>query len=192
MRPSLLLLAALFVMAAPVAQATTYQIDSAHTYPQFEISHMGFSMIHGRFNHTTGTITMNRDKNLGSVQVKIAVNSVDTGFPARDAHLLKPEFFDAKQYPFITFRSTSVDYSGKDAATVHGKLTMKGVMKPVVLHVSRIHCAKDPFSADATRCSFDATADIKRSDFGVSAYVPVIPDVVHLVFNAEAVSVSEK
>ncbi|MDN5864921.1 MAG: YceI family protein [Gammaproteobacteria bacterium] len=191
MHRSLWLIAALFVLAAAVAQATTYKIDSAHTFPQFEIRHLAFSMIHGRFNHTTGTITMDRAENLGSVQVRIAVDSVDTGVDARDAHLQKPEFFDAGKYPYITYQSTRVDYTGEHTATVYGKLTMKGVTKPVELHVSRIHCAPDPLG-EGERCGFDASAEIKRSNFGVSAYVPVIPDTVHIILNVEAVSVPDK
>lgn len=187
-----LLIPFFLIVAAPLALATTYKIDPSHTFPQFEIRHMSFSMIHGRFNHTTGSIRMDRGKNLGSVRVKIAVDSVDTGFEARNAHLFKPEFFNAKKYPTMTYRSTKVAYSGKHEATVYGKLTMKGVTKPVKLHVSRIHCAPDPFSEDAERCGFDATAEIKRSDFGVSAYVPSIPDAVHIVISVEAVSIPDK
>ena len=184
---SLATVTALLLLAAPAAFAATYQIDSAHTFPQFEIRHLSFSMLHGQFNQTTGTITMDRAKGLGSVNVNIAVDSIDTGNAQRNEDLMAPSFFDAAKYPTMTYRSTKVVYRGKDTATVYGNLTLKGTTKPVTLTVTRIYCGKNPFGA-GERCGFDATADIKRSDFGVSADLPMIPDAVHIILNADVVS----
>lgn len=170
-----------------LAQAATYQIDSAHTYPQFEIRHLKFSMLHGQFNHTTGTITMNRAKRMGSVEVSIAVDSIDTGDAQRDKDLEAPSFFDAAKYPTITYRSTKVVYHGKHAATIHGKLTIKGHTRPVALKVTRIHCGPDPFGG-GTRCGFDASTKIDRTAFGVSGDPGMIPDTVYLTINCDAVS----
>lgn len=176
------------LLAAPVlAFGATYKIDSAHTYPQFDIRHLQFSMLHGQFNHTTGTITMNREKHLGSVEVTIDVKSIDTGDAQRNKDLLAPSFFDVGKYPTITYKSTKVVYHGKDAATVQGKLTIKGHSRPVTLHVSRIHCGPDPFSK-GTRCGFDATAEINRTQFDVSGDPGLIPNSVALVINADAVA----
>ncbi|MGH8428712.1 MAG: YceI family protein [Gammaproteobacteria bacterium] len=180
---------ALLLLAAPAAFAATYQIDPAHTFPQFQIRHLSFSLMHGQFNHTTGTITMDHAKGLGSVNVTIAVDSIDTGDAQRNKDLMAPSFFDAAKYPTMTYRSTKVMYHGKDTATVYGNLTLKGTTKPVTLTVTRIYCGKNPFGA-GERCGFDATADIKRSDFGVSADLPVIPDAVHIILNSDAVSES--
>lgn len=185
-RTSLVVMALL--LAAPAALATTYKIDPPHTFPQFEIRHMSFSLIHGQFNHTTGSLTMNRAKQLGSVHVKIAVDSLDTGYGPRNKLLLGSSYFDVAKYPTITYRSTKVVYHGKTQATVYGNLTMKGVTKPVVLHVQRIHCGANPLGS-GERCGFDATANIKRSEFGVSGGLPVIPDHVHIIINVGAVSV---
>lgn len=168
------------------AFAATYTIDSAHTFPQFEIRHLQFSLIHGQFDRTSGTVTLDRAKGTGSVDVTIAVDSIATGYDRRNKDLLASGFFDATEYPTIIYKSDKVVING-DTAKVYGKLTMKGVTKPVTLDVIRIHCAANPFGA-GVRCGFDATADIKRSDFGISADLPAIPDDVHLVINAEAVS----
>jgi polyisoprenoid-binding protein YceI len=176
-----------FLLATPAALATSYTIDSAHTYPQFEIRHLSFSLLHGRFNHTTGSITMDRAKKLGSVKVTIAVNSLDTGDAQRDKDLMAKDFFNVKKYPDMTYKSTKVVYHGKHEATVSGKLTLKGVTKPVKLDVTRIHCSKNPLGP-GDRCGFDATANIKRSDFGVSADLPIVPDKVHLIINADALT----
>jgi len=185
--PGLILMS--LVALPAMAQAATYQIDSAHTFPQFEIRHLNFSMLHGQFNHTTGTITMNRAKQMGSVDVTIAVDSIDTGNAQRDKDLQAPSFFDAAKYPTITYKSTKVVYRGKDAATVYGKLTIKGHTHPVDLKVMRIHCASNPFGG-GTRCGFDASATIDRTDFGVSGDPGMIPDTVYLVINSDAVSKS--
>jgi polyisoprenoid-binding protein YceI len=172
--------------ASPAALAATYTIDSAHTFPQFQIRHLQFSLIHGQFDRTSGTVMLDRAKGTGSVEVTIAVDSIDTGNGQRNKDLLVPGFFDAAKYPTIGYKSDKVVING-DKATVYGKLTMKGVTRPVTLDVTRIHCAANPFGP-GERCGFDAEADIKRSDFGISADSPMIPDDVHLVINAEAVS----
>ena len=184
------LLPAALLLAPALALAATYKIDSAHTYPQFEIRHLQFSMLHGQFNHTTGTITMDRSKHMGSVDVTVEVGSIDTGDGQRNKDLLAPAFFDAGKYPTITYHSTRVVYHGRDAATVYGKLTIKGHTRPVELRVTRIHCAANPFGA-GTRCGFDATAKINRTKFGVSGDPGMIPDTVYLVINADAVSQSK-
>jgi polyisoprenoid-binding protein YceI len=170
-----------------VATATTYKIDSAHTYPQFEIRHLQFSMLHGQFNRTTGTVVMERAKHIGAVNITIDVGSIDTGNAQRDKDLLVPAFFDVKKYPLMTYHSTKVVYRGKDAATVYGKLTLKGHTKPVTLKVTRIHCAPDPFSK-GMRCGFDARGVINRMAFGISGDPGFIPNAVYLIINAEAVS----
>ncbi len=178
----------LMLLIVPVlASAATYRIDSAHTYPQFDIRHLQFSMMHGQFNHTTGTITMNRAKHIGIVDVTIDVRSIDTGDTQRNKDLLAPSFFDADKYPTITYHSTKVVYHGKSAATVRGNLTIKGHTRPVTLKVTRIHCAANPLGK-GTRCGFDAKARINRMQFGVSGEPGVIPDSVYLVINTDAVA----
>ena len=168
------------------AQAATYTIDPAHTYPQFEIRHLAFSTLHGQFNQTAGKITMDREKKLGSVEATIQIGSLDTGMPKRDADLLAAQFFDSTIYPTMTYKSTKVSYQGKDRATVEGNLNLHGKSKPVTLHVTRISCGLNPILKKPV-CGFDAWAEIKRSDFGINAYVPAIPDEVKLTINSDAV-----
>lgn len=187
MRHASWFISALLLVAAPVALAAKYRIDPAHSFPQFEIRHLDFSLLHGQFNHTTGTIDMDRAKGLGSVNVAIAVDSIDTGYAQRNKDLLAASFFDAAKYPTITYRSTRVVYHGKQRATVYGKLTIRGVTKPVTLDVTRIYCAKNPFGP-GERCGFDAKGEISRSAFGVSGDSGIIPDKVRLIINADAVS----
>jgi len=188
MRTVLIPLIASLTLTAPV-EAATYTLDPAHTYPQFEIHHLSFSTLHGQFNHTEGKITMDRGKDLGSVEATIDVKSLDTGFAKRDEDLLAAPFFDAAQFPSMTFKSTKVTYHGKDKATVQGDLTLHGVMRPVTLQVTRISCGMNPIMKKNV-CGFDAWGEIKRSDFGMKTYVPIIPDEVRLIINSDAVEES--
>ena len=174
------------LVLAASAQAATYTLDPAHTFPQFEIRHLVFSTLHGQFNQTAGKIIMDRKKNVGSVEATIQVGSLNTGFRKRDEDLLAAPFFDAAQFPTMSYKSTKVRYLGKDKAMVEGNLTLRGVTKPVTLHVTRISCAIHPLLKKPA-CGFDAWAEIKRSDFGMNTFLPVIPDDVKLIINSDAV-----
>jgi polyisoprenoid-binding protein YceI len=188
MRINLVPLLAALVLSAPV-QAATYKLDPAHTYPQFEIHHLSFSTLHGQFNHTEGMITMDREKNLGSVEATIDVKSLDSGLAKRDEDLLAEPFFNAAQFPTMIYKSTKVTYQGKDKATVQGDFTLHGVTHPLTLHVTRINCGMNPIMKKNV-CGFDAWGEIKRSDFGMKTYVPIIPDKVRLMINSDAIEES--
>jgi polyisoprenoid-binding protein YceI len=179
------LLAAVLVGSVNAAMAADYTIDPTHTYPNFTVSHLGFSTMHGRFNKTSGSMSMDRAKGTGSVEVVIDVASVDTGMEKRNKHLRSPDFFNAAEFPEMTYKSTKVTFQG-DGAKVEGNLTMKGVTKPVTLDVKSINCGVHPFSKKDV-CGFDATAQIKRSDFGINYGLPAIGDVINITLEMEAV-----
>ncbi|MDH5546033.1 MAG: YceI family protein [Gammaproteobacteria bacterium] len=177
-----------FLLATlPVASmAASYQLDPTHTYPNFTINHLGFSTMNGTFLETAGSFEMDQDKGTGSVQVTIKADSIFTGFKKRDDHLRSPDFFNVGEFPEITFKSTSVKFSGKDKATVNGKLTIMGVTKDVTLDVDAIHCGPHPFNKKET-CGFNATTSVMRSDFGIKYGVPAIGDHVSIRLEAEGV-----
>lgn len=181
---NILILAAM-MMVSTNGMAASYSIDPTHTYPNFTINHLGFSTMHGRFGKTSGKLTMDKAKGTGSVDIVIDVASVDTGFKKRDDHLRSPDFFNAVEFPQITFKSTKVTFNGK-GATVVGDLTMKGVTKSVTLAVASINCGVHPFSKKDV-CGFDATAKLKRSDFGIKYALPAVGDEVNLTIEVEAV-----
>ena len=169
------------LFAAPV----TYQIDPTHTFPTFEISHFGFSTYRGRFDKTSGNITLDRDKKTGSADVTIDVASVSTGVPKLDDHLRNPDFFDAAKYPTIRFKSQDFKFNGDKLSAVNGNLTMHGVTKPVSLTVSSFLCGEHPLKK-TPMCGADATTTLKRSDFGISKYSPNIGEDVLLRIEIEA------
>jgi polyisoprenoid-binding protein YceI len=177
--------AAAALAVSGVATAAQYTIDPAHTYPNFSITHLGFSTIHGRFNTTAGTLDYDPENKAGSVEIIIDASSIDTGHEKRDEHLRSPDFLNVVEFPEITFKSTAVEFNGDNIAKVSGDLTILGVSKPVDLEVTHANCATHPMNNKPT-CGFDATATIKRSDFGVNYGIPNLGDEMTLVFGVEA------
>ncbi len=184
---TLFLISALPFTAMGAAQHFT--IDPDHSYPFFRISHLGFSTMQGRFNKTSGKVVIDRENKTGSVEVVIDAASVDTAHKKRDDHLRSPDFLNAVEFPDITYRSTRVTIHDDGSADVEGTLTMLGVSKPVALKVSHIGCGIHPMDPKKEKyvCGFDATARIKRSDFGMDFALPAIGDDMELIFGIEAI-----
>lgn len=178
------------LMSLPVASACaseTYKIDNAHTFENFKIDHLHFSMLYGQLTNTSGTIVMDRNGSDSSVDVTIKAASVYTGNKARDKHLRDMKgFFQVDHYPKIHYKSTKVTFKGTHQATVQGKLTMHGTTRPVTLHVQHIHCGKNPIEKNVYTCGFNATTVIKRSNYGMTAFLPMVGNHVHLMLEAEA------
>lgn len=175
----------LMLSQASVAAPMTYQIDPTHTFPSFEISHFGFSTYRGRFDKTSGSITLDRDKKTGSADVTIDAASVSTGVPKLDDHLRNPDFFDTTKHPTIRFKSQDFKFNGDKLVAVNGNLTLHGVTKPVSLTVSSFLCGDHPLKK-VPMCGADATTTLKRSDFGMSKYSPNIGEDVLLRIEIEA------
>ena len=172
--------------AIPAFAADAYTIDPQHTFPGFEINHLGFSNMHGSFTATTGKIVLDPGGNAGSIDASVDLNSVTTGFAKRDEHLRSGDFFDVAKYPSMTFKSTRLKYNGTTLAGADGELTLHGVTKPVTLTVTNFNCGANPISKKPT-CGGNATTTIKRSDFGISTYVPAISDAVKITIEVEAI-----
>jgi len=150
---------------ATLPQAGTWAIDPSHSSIEFVARHLVVSKVKGRFGAFEGTITIDPADPLAStVEVTIQVASIGTGEEQRDAHLRSPDFFDAEQFPTITFRSTALRADGDDYA-VDGDLTIKGVTRPVTLDFEYNGSSPDPWGG--TRAGFSADTDINRRDFGL-------------------------
>lgn len=161
-------------------QAGTYSIDPDHTQIGFTLSHMGFSNYSGRLSGVTGTLTLaDGDRSASKLSVTVPAKSFSTTSQKLDEELVSADWFDAKKFPSITFTSTKVTPTGADSATITGDLTLHGVTKPVTLTAHFIGAGNNPLSKAYT-VGFDATGTVKRSDFGVTKYVPLIGDEVQL------------
>ena len=146
---------------------TTWKIDPIHSSVEFSVRHLMISTVKGRFADVSGTVTTD-DSNpgKGDVDVTIGVASIDTREAQRDAHLRSADFFDVERFPTLTFRSSRIE-SGKDGSlTLVGELTIRGVSKEIALDVVSEGRAKDPWGGE--RAGFNATAKIKRGDFGLT------------------------
>ena len=179
---------ALATFLAPTVHAApeTFVIDGTHTFPRFEYSHFGYSRQANRFDRTSGTVTLDRAAQSGSVDVVIDAASVSTGYAVFDQHLRGEDFFDVAKHPSITFKSESMKFDGDRLKQVEGVLTIKGIAKPVTLEVSSFHCMPHPMrKKDA--CGANATAQIKRSDFNMGKHVPHVSDEVVLSIPIEAI-----
>ncbi len=182
---TLLLASSLFFVTSAQAAPETYTLDNTHSYVMWHISHFGFSNPAGKWM-ADGTLTLDEANPQNSkINVTINVDSMDTGIPKLETHLKSAEFFDVTKFPTATFVSDKVIVTGKDTAKVQGMLTVHGVTKPLTLNVKLNKLAISPITNKKT-AGFTATATLKRSDYGMSAFLPGLSDTVKLDIEAEA------
>lgn len=163
---------------AASAFAANYQIDPAHSSINFTAGHLGFSKTVGRFDQFSGTFS--DTAGAASVSVEIDPASINTNHNDRDDHLRSPDFFDVKQYPRMTFTSTS--FTGD---TLTGNLTMHGVTRPVTLNVTEIGEGEDPWGG--YRKGFEAVGKLNRSAWGITYFIPGVPDEIELEIHVEGI-----
>jgi len=176
----------LFLFTQVSWAAETYNFDPMHTYVLWNISHFGFSVQAGKFTMIDGTLIVDAKKPQDSkVNVTIHTDDLVTGIPKLDEHLKSKDFFDVATYPTATFVSNKVVPTGADTGKVYGTLTLHGVSKPVVLDVKMLKIGMNPIKNIKT-VGFSATTTIKRSDFGINAYLPNLGDEVTIDIGVEA------
>ncbi|QXX76579.1 YceI family protein [Methylovirgula sp. HY1] len=161
-------------------RAGTYKVEPYHTQISFSISHFGFSNFSGFFSGASGALELDPVKlSLSKLDVSVPVQSVLTTVPRLTDELKDDKWFDAAKFPKATFVSTKIIRTGRDTATVFGKLTLHGVTKPVVLKARLVGAGINPLDKSFT-VGFEATGTIKRSDFGIKQYLPLLGDDVSL------------
>jgi len=171
--------------SAPV-WADVYTIDSRHTHPSYEISHLGWSIQRGRFDNVTGSISLDRGTKTGSVEVSIDAASISTGVSKLDEHLRSADFFNVAKYPTITFKATKMIFKDDTLSAVHGDISILGVTRPATLTVTHFACGVNPMLKKDV-CGAEASAYIKRSEFGMTKFLPGLGDDVKLLINVEAI-----
>lgn len=169
-----------------VGAGVTYKLDPGHTNVIASWSHFGYSHPSANFGEVSGTLVYDAaDPEKSSVEVSLPLSGLNTFVPALDGHLKKAEFFDVGKYPAATFQSTSVRAVGIGMFEVIGTLTIKDVSRPVTLHVKLNNAGVHPMTKQEA-IGFDATATIKRSDFGMGMYAPAVSDEISLRITTEA------
>ena len=187
-----LLFASLPVFAADGAKvpgAEKYDIDASHSEVVFGWNHFGFSNPTARFDKIEGSVLLDKaDLTRSSISISLPLESLDTRVAKLDEALKSPDFFDAAKYPTITFTSTKVEETGENSLKITGDLTIHGVTRPVTLDakVNKIGIFEIPGVIKAQAAGFDATTVIRRSDFGVTKYVPAVSDEIPVRITLDA------
>jgi polyisoprenoid-binding protein YceI len=169
---------------AATVQEGVYSVEPVHTRVLFSVSHMGFTTYYGEFPNVSGSLDL-KPKTVGAsaLEIHIPVASVSTGNAKLNGELAGDQWLDAAKYPEIVFKAEKITTTGKDTANVTGDLTLHGVTKPVTLKVKFNGAGVNILDKKYT-VGFDATGKIKRSDFGVKTYIPLIGDDLDLIISA--------
>ncbi len=170
---------------APAGAADTYTVDPMHTSVTFKILHAGLSYVHGRFDRVSGSFTLDRDDpSKSSFTLTIDPESVDTNNSMRDAHLKGPDFFNVKQFPMLSFKSTSVK-AVEGGYEVSGDLTMHGETKPITLTLKGGKTVEFPRGVQRTGFSTDLI--LKRSAFGMDKMLNALGDEIPISIGFQGV-----
>lgn len=174
-------LAATAAFAAP----EKYTLDSSHSQIVFSYNHLGYSTTYGMFSGFEGVVMLDEaDPAASSVEVSMPARSMITGWDARLQHFMGKDFFAADENEQITFRSTSIELTGKDTANISGDLTINGVTKQVTL-AARLNKMGNHPMRNKGWAGFDATTTLKRSDYNLGAYAPAVSDEIEVMISIE-------
>ena len=166
-------------------KAGRYRLDTAHGKITWSLSHLGYSTYYGQFTDVSGELTLDpQAPGKSGVSVRIATASVNALHDKLNAHLKAPDFLSVEAFPEATFVSTSVEPTSPTTARVNGTLTLRGVAKPVSFDATFNQAGPHPVDKLYT-VGFDGWAVIKRSEFGVNAFLPVLGDEVALRLEGE-------
>ena len=167
------------------APAADYEIDTAHSFIEFRIKHLGYSWLYGRFNRFSGGFSHDpADPSANRISVSIDPASVDTNHAERDKHLRNPDFLDVEKYPDAGFESTG--YTGDaESGTLEGMLTLHGVTKPISIDLRKIGEGKDPWGG--YRAGFIGTVTLTRGDFGISYNLGPASETMELELGIEGI-----
>lgn len=155
------------VAGAALAAPVKYNIDPTHTYPSFEVDHMGgLSTWRGKFNSSSGTVTVDKEAKTGDLEVKIDTASIDFGNDEMSEHTRGPDMLNAEKFPTATYKGKLANFKDGAPTEVDGTLELHGVTKPVKLKINSFLCKQNPMSKKDV-CGADASGAFKRDDFGV-------------------------
>jgi polyisoprenoid-binding protein YceI len=169
------------------AAEARYRVDSAHTYAEFAVSHLGIASYRGKFTRVSGAIALDPEAGTGRIDVTIDAEAVVTGDAAVEHVLRGADFFNTEQFPTIRFVATKLLFVDGRLQKADGELTLLGVSKATSLTIERFGCTKNFYTLFRNTCGADATATLRRSQFGMTRHVPLVGDEVRLNIGIEAI-----
>ncbi|TIC83206.1 YceI family protein [Crenobacter intestini] len=180
-------LAAFFMSAAfgAIAAPVTYTIDPTHTTASYSVNHLGLSLQQGTFSEVSGRLIVDEAAGTGKVEVVVPTATLNSHFAKRDEHLKGADFFDVARYPEMRYIADKVVFRQGKPERVEGQLMLKGVTRPLTLAVTRAARLANPMSGVET-WGVNAEGRLKRSEFGMSKYLPGVGDEVTLAIALEA------
>ena len=187
MKKIIALVAALVFSAATrvYAAAENYAYDPLHTQVLFSINHMGYTNVHARFNKFTGGFMLDeQNPEAATADITIDASIIDLPDATWNEHT-RDKFLEVSKFPTITFKSTGVKRTGDKTATMTGNLTLHGVTRPITLNVTLNSVGINPMMQSQKDAGFTVTGTIKRSEFGIAAYIPMVGDEVALTIEVD-------
>jgi polyisoprenoid-binding protein YceI len=166
MKNAFLIFAGLALCGAVWAAPVTYDIDPEHTYPSFEVDHMGLSIWRGKFNKTTGKVSLDKAAGTGTVDIAIETASIDLGHAKVREYVIGPDQLDAAKYPTMSYKGTLGGFANGAPTGLTGELTLHGVTRPVALKITLFKCIPHPL-LKRELCGADAFGTFSRNDFGM-------------------------
>ncbi|EPF74486.1 hypothetical protein F945_01525 [Acinetobacter rudis CIP 110305] len=185
----LVVMSVITISGISTAATVNYKIDPTHTATVFSWNHLGFSTPSANFRDIQGTIAVDNDHpEKSSVNVNIPVKSINTNVAIFDTKLQQSEWFNSAKFPVITFKSTKVETTDNKNFKILGQLTIKGITKPVVLTAVLNQQVQHPM-LKVPAIGFNASTQIKRSDFDIAGYAPAVSDEIDIQITTEAIAV---
>ena len=179
-------LAVAVAAAAPAyAAADTYTFDPEYTIPVFEVVHLGFTTQRGRFDRIDGKAVVDVAAKTGSVEFTVYTNSLDMGSRAWTIHVSSEGLFNVEKYPTMTFKSDRLVFEGDKVVAAEGQFTLLGVTKPLRIALANFACGPNPMN-QRPMCAANVTATIRRSEFGMTKYIPTVSVEIHITVPVEA------
>lgn len=177
---------AVFGFAVSTHAAEVFEIDAVHSSTNFKVGHLGIGYVTGGFTDIAGTITLDKKSpKKCAVEVVVKTASVDTREPKRDDHLRTADFFDAANFPEMSFKSTKVEKLKDGSYRVSGAFTLHGVTKKIIVRGKLVGVGKD--MKGNKRAAFESGFKIKRSEYGMTKMIPTAGNEVEITLVFEGV-----
>lgn len=169
------------VLAAP----ESYTVDPNHTYPSLEMSHMGISVWRGKFNKSSGKVTLDRAAGTGTVEIRVDTMSIDFGHMGMNTFAVGEDWLGVDRYPTMSYKG-AIRFTGDKPTSVEGQLTLREVTRPLKLRIDKFGCIPHPLFRKEV-CGADAEGDLNRAEFGMTLYSDGDAGKIHLRIQVEAI-----